>query len=82
MKAYNPEQMLVVTRGSAEMVSEGVKALEALPGLLDGLTTDENEFTVSEVKIWENTPITALVSDDCGHTEYGWNGDRWVEVGA
>jgi hypothetical protein len=81
MKPYDKDQYLVVTQGSAQMISEGVKALEHLTGLLDFLSTDENEFAVSEIKIWENTPITAVISDNDGHAEYGWNGDRWVKVG-
>jgi len=78
--SYNPfavKKALPVVSGTDQMVSEGVKALEALPDFLASLGDAE----VSEIQIWENTPITASIFSDMQHTSYGWNFDRWVEVG-
>jgi len=69
---------LPVVSGSSQMVAEGVLALEALPDLLLSIGDDAE---VSEIQIWENTPITASICVDLGHVTYGWNFDRWVRVG-
>ena len=78
MKAYDKESYLVVTQGSSHMISEGAKALEALADLLAKISTDDNQADVAEIAIWENTPIKAIVTNDFGASEYGWNGDRWI----
>jgi hypothetical protein len=69
---------LPVVSGSDQMVAEGVLALEALPDLLLSIGDDA---AVSEIQIWENTPITASIFFDLEHVTYGWNFDRWVRVG-
>lgn len=69
---------LPVVSGTAEIVSVGVRALEALPALIDSLGDDAG---VSEIQIWENTAITASIFHNLAHVSYGWNGERWVEVG-
>jgi hypothetical protein len=68
---------LPAVSGSAAMISEGVRALERLQGLLDSLGDAE----VAEIEIWENMPITAKISLDLMMEDYGWNGERWVPIG-
>ena len=75
---FNTKRALPVVIGSGQIVSEGVRALEALPDLLASLGDDAE---VAEIQIWENTAITAQIAVDLGVTTYGWNFDRWVEVG-
>ena len=75
---FNTKRALPVVIGSGQIVSEGVRALEALPDLLASLGDDA---AVSEIQIWENTPITASIFFDLEHVTYGWNFDRWVRVG-
>jgi hypothetical protein len=69
---------LPTVSGTAEIVSEGVRALEALPALVESLGDDAG---ASEIQIWENTAITASIFDGLVHEDYGWNGERWVKVG-
>jgi hypothetical protein len=75
---FTKRKLLPVVRGTAEIVSEGTRALEALPALIESLG---DEASVSELQIWENFAITATVFNDLVHVSYGWNGERWVEVG-
>jgi hypothetical protein len=74
---FNTKSKLPTVSGTAEIVSEGVRALEALPALIESLGDDAG---ISEIQIWENTAITASIYADLTHTSYGWNGKRWVEV--
>jgi hypothetical protein len=71
------KKLLPVVRGTAEIVSEGTRALEALPALIESLGDDAG---VSELQIWENSAITTTIFHDLAHVSYGWNGKRWVEV--
>ena len=71
---------LPTVNGTSEIVSEGVRALEALPGLLDYLSNDEAEASVGEIEIWENAPITAKIEMDMIWEDYGWTGSRWVRI--
>jgi hypothetical protein len=75
---FGKPKPLPTVSGTAEIVSEGVRALEALPALIESLGDDAG---VSEIQIWENTAITASIYADLTHNSYGWNGKRWVEVG-
>lgn len=67
--------------GNSEIIREGIQALEALADLLVELGKDDPDVAVAEIAIWENTPITALISLDMETVHYGWNFDRWVKIG-
>lgn len=71
---------LPVLHGNAQLISEGVRALEALTGLLDYLSNDEAEASVAEIEIWEGMAPTAKIEMDMVWTDYGWNGIRWVKI--
>jgi hypothetical protein len=76
-RMFFSKKPLPVVSGTAQIVSEGVRALEALPALIETLG---DEAAISEIQIWENMAITASVFRDLAHIIYGWNGERWVEV--
>jgi hypothetical protein len=68
--------------GNAQLISEGVKALEAL--------TDENlvavfpdygaeEIGISEIELWENMPIRCNVLADMMPVWITWTGTRWIK---
>jgi hypothetical protein len=65
--------------GTRELISEGVNALEALR---EHVQTDwSDDADLSEVRIYENMPIEAIISDDAGHWPIVWDGTRWVPKG-
>jgi hypothetical protein len=66
-----------VVSGNEQIVSEGVRALEGLPTLIESLGDDAG---ISEIQIWENMAITASIWDGLVHAAYAWNGERWVKV--
>jgi hypothetical protein len=77
---------LVVNR-TAEMVSEGVRALEALPALVERLSASKTAWVqeeVAEISIQENDVIEAQISvswDDgtlMGYDTWQWTGEAWV----
>jgi hypothetical protein len=78
--AMSAERGLVLN-GTAELLREGVRALEALEGQLAGLVPIEadDEPDLAEIRIYENSPITAVVTNDFGWTEIVWSGERWVQ---
>lgn len=63
--------------GNANLVSEGQRALEALGEFLD--KEQNEELSISEIFIFENTPIRATLSDDAGHHSYVWAPAGWVK---
>jgi len=71
-----------VVNGTREILDEGDKALEHMRSVWgDGIE-------VAEIRIFENTPITAVVSieDEDGviiNTEtWAWNGEAWITESA
>jgi len=64
------------THGSREMIEVGTEALEALRGLLDR----HDDAEVAEFRVYENTPVEAVVCDDLGFTTYVWTRTAWVAV--
>lgn len=67
--------------GNDQLIAEGISALEALTPLLDASEhrSDGEALSISELEIYENTPIRAILSDDFGHHNYEWSGTGWVK---
>jgi hypothetical protein len=65
--------------GVGAMVEQGTRALEALDKLAE---RRDDDYTVAEIRIYENTPIEALVWDEEGITfdTLVWDGEAWVKA--
>lgn len=79
----NKEQPWFRVNGTREMVYEGGRALEALPGAMEAMFVthfdDDNEPEVAEIRIYENMPIEALIMDNYGEFLLVWNGGEWED---
>lgn len=64
--------------GTPELVAEGVRALEGIRVLIDGMDHDPQ---LAEFYVFENMPIKAIVCDDLGCTEYVWKFGSWEPAG-
>jgi hypothetical protein len=74
--AFKPAKPLVVN-GTREMLSEGIAALENMQRV------SGEGIEVAEIRIYENTPIEAVVSieeDDIiiDTQTWAWNGSAWL----
>jgi hypothetical protein len=61
--------------GTREMIEVGVEALEALGPFLESLGWDRE---ASEITIFENLPVQALVHNDTGTEVYVWTREEWI----
>jgi hypothetical protein len=62
--------------GSREIIDVGSEALEALRGLI----ARHEDAEVSEIRLYENMPVEAVVCDDDGFQTYVWTRSAWVSV--
>lgn len=77
---YGGNKALLNVTGNSDLVSEGVKALEALPDLLAKLDSGGgDEASIAEIFIFENMPIRALIFDGFGFVKYLWAPAGWVQ---
>jgi len=65
-----------VTTGSREMVEVGAEALAALPAYLEAVG---DGCEVAEIRIYENLPIEAVVTEDHGFHWITWTREAWVK---
>lgn len=65
-----------VVNGSEEMLSVGAEALEALRAFIRRNAFADAE--VAEIRIYENTPIEAVIGFDWGFQTWVWTRHAWV----
>lgn len=63
--------------GQHNLVTEGIRALEALEEAIAGMFASGAE--AAEIMIYENMPIRCLVVEWAGTTWIEWNGEEWIE---
>ena len=95
MGSFNPfvniHKRPMVLSGNRQLVSEGVRALEALTeeALLklypaveedydDEVLVYQNEIDICEIEIWENMPIRCLLAVDMINEWITWTGSKWI----
>ena len=73
--------------GTAAMLYEGIRALDALPALIAKLDTNDDPLEAAEaaeIRIYENMPIEASIyvplPQRGDHVLFQWDGETWIEV--